>query len=123
MNKAVIAFLLILVLGHLSSLILPWWIIAVITFLVVLLFNFKESSGFFIGFFGVFLLWLVYSIWLNVQNSFILNTQIGQLFGGLNGKILIIISAVIAGMVGGLGGWLGSQVNGFFKNRIRVKTD
>ena len=123
MNKQVLAFALILVFGHLSSLILPWWIIGLVTFVVILVMNLKESAGFLIGFFAVFLLWLVYSIWLNVQNSFILNTQIGELFGGLNGKMLIFISALIAGIIGGLGGWLGSQFNGLLKNRVHLKTD
>lgn len=118
-----LAFVLILVFGHLCSLILPWWNIALVTFVIILVMNLRESTGLLIGFFAVFLLWLVYSIWLNVQNSFILNKQIGELFGGLNGKILIIISAFIAGLVGSLGGWLGSQVRGLLKNSIRVKTD
>lgn len=123
MNKRVLAFVLILIFGHLCSLILPWWIIALVTFVIIVVMNLKEGAGFLIGFFAVFLLWLVYSIWLNVQNSFILNTQIGELFAGLNGKLLIFISAFIAGLVGGLGGWLGSQVSGLLKSRVHVKTD
>ena len=109
-NNRILGFLLILVLSHLSSLILPWWIFSLVAIAVVWLFSFKEKEAFLISFLAVFILWLVYSLWLNGRNSFILGNQVGEIFGGLTAVPLVLIGALVAGIIAGFSGWLGSQI-------------
>lgn len=111
MKKTHLIVFLVTIIGvHLASLILPWWIFALVTFLVVLLSGLETKEGWWIGFLAVFFLWLVYAIWLNSKNSFILNNQIGSLFGDIPGWLLLVISALLAGIISGLAGFLGSAM-------------
>ena len=63
-----------------------------------------------VPFLAVFFLWLVYAIWLNSKNTFILSNQVGELFGGIPGWSVIILGALVAGMLSGLAGWTGSAI-------------
>ena len=110
MNKTLIALLVLIGGCHLISLAGVWWLFILIPFLVFLIPNFKTLNAFWISFLAVFILWLVYSIWLNMGDSFNLGNKIGELFGGLPGLILIFLGCTIAGLLAGLAGWIGCEL-------------
>ncbi len=109
MNKTILALLILILGSHLISLFGIWWLFVIIPILVFVLPSFKNLNAFWISFLGVFLLWLVYSIWLNMGDSFNLANKIGDLFGGLPGIIIAVIGSTLAGFLGGLSGWIGSE--------------
>jgi len=107
--KFLFSIILIIVLGGIAQLFLPWWTLVVITFLVAFAFRLNSWQGFFAGFLGIFLLWAIYAFFLNQANEGILASRMGDLFslpGGASGTL--IISALVGGLLGGLGAVTGT---------------
>ena len=101
--------LLILVISAALQRVLPWWIVAVVAF--VLCFGQAQfgRDGFWAGFGGVALSWLLPAAWLAYQNDGLLAHRVAQLLP-LGGSVvgLVLVSTGIAGLVGGLAGLAGA---------------
>ena len=106
---------------------LPWWSVAVIAFLVGILFGKKPKKrrvhgkmpkrlpfSFLSGFIAIFFLWGGMAIWMNSQNDSLLGDQIFQLLPlsfipeTLGPYALALISALLGGLVGGLSSLTGN---------------
>lgn len=114
--KALFAALLIIVLGFTAHLFLPWWIIALICFLIGLSFIDSAWQAFFIGFSMVFLLWFITAAVKSYQNDFILINRMAELLPIHNTWVIMIITGLIGGLVGGL-----STLTGYFLQSINEK--
>ncbi len=79
-----------------------WWLLPLVAFLVGAGLHLRTFNSFFSGFLGGFLLWGLYSLFIDWNNSSILSSQIAELFGVSSGFILILITALLAGLVSGL---------------------
>src|SRR5438045_5914839 len=91
-----------------AGLFLPWWSIAVIAFLVALLFRQSLGAHFLSGFAGVFILWFILSFWIDLKNEHILSAKVAQLFHlGAASILLILITALVGGIVGGFAAFTG----------------
>lgn len=106
--RFILFFVFLLVAGYVGHQFLPWWGIVVLAALLSFIFRLQVKGSFWTGFLAVALLWGGYAAMLNVANEGILSDRIGQLFGGLNGFILILITGIIGGIFGGLGALTGS---------------
>lgn len=87
---------------------LPWWSMPLAAAVLALIFGLKPLNGFVLGFLGAALLWGGYAGIINLSNEGILATQMGQLFGGLNGLLIVLVTALFGGLFGGLGALVGS---------------
>ncbi|MBS1759688.1 MAG: hypothetical protein JST23_06125 [Bacteroidetes bacterium] len=98
------AIILTALLSFISGLYFPWWIIAVIAFLVAILVHQKAWKAFWSGFFGLFILWGILAFWIDIQNDHLLSKKIAGIlpFGG-NSYLLILATGVIGGLVAGFG--------------------
>ena len=65
-------------------------------------------QSFIYGFIGAALIWGIYATILNSGNGGILASRVGNLFGGMNGITLILVTAIVSGIMGGLGAMTGS---------------
>jgi len=84
--------LLIILIGGLTQLFLPWWSIAIIAAIVGFLFKFDNSGwSFLAGFLAVLLLW----------SGYILSERMGNLFGNISSGSVILLTGLIGGLVGG----------------------
>lgn len=91
------------ILCYLVGFILPWWSIAICTFLVSLVFHQRPRVSFLSGFLAVFLLWTFYALWIDTQNHSILSKRVaGILPLAGNPLLLILTTGVIGGIVGGM---------------------
>ena len=104
-------FLLILVLGALAQLFLPWWVITPVAFAFALGLGRRSWGAFLAGFAGIGVGWLAMASWLNLQNEGHLSRRVAELLPlGGNGWLLVLVTAVLGGLVGGLaavaGVWL-----------------
>jgi len=110
-------FLSILIIGVLSfivGLFAPWWSIAVIAFIVILLVPARPLNAFLSGFLGIFLMWLVVASFINTANNSILANRIGGLLGiGENPVLLIFITSLVGGLVGGFAALSASYLRGY----------
>lgn len=100
--RLLLSTLLIAVLGFIAGLYLPWWSIALVAFLIAFLIPQGIGRSFLGGFLGIFLLWGLVSLWIDIKNESILSHKIAQLFPlGGSSVLLILTTAVIGGLVGG----------------------
>ncbi len=94
--------LLIILIGGLTQLFLPWWSIAIIAAIVGFLFKFDNSGwSFLAGFLAVLLLWSGYAAYLDMGNAHILSERMGNLFGNISSGSVILLTGLIGGLVGG----------------------
>ena len=109
--RLILSILLIAVLSFLAGLILPWWSIALISFGVAAFIHQSVGMAFLSGFLGIFILWGLIAIWIDLKNESILSHKIAQIFP-LSGSsfLLILITAFIGALVGGFAAMAGSSL-------------
>lgn len=109
--RFLLAILLTATLSFIAGKFLPWWNIAVISFLVALLIHQNIGAAFLSGAIGIFLLWGILAFWIDTQNNSILSHKIAELFHlGGSSILMIIVTAFIGGLVGGFAAMSGSSV-------------
>jgi hypothetical protein len=102
--KFIVSILLIAILSFAMCLYLPWWVIALVGFLVAFLIPQKTGLAFLSGFVALFLLWSLLSFYISNANDNILAHKISILFIKMdNPFVLILFTGVIGGLVGGFG--------------------
>lgn len=100
--KFFISTINIAVISFIAGLYLPWWSIALISFIIALLIHQRPLASFFSGFSGIFVLWMTIASFINAANNSILANRIGEMLGiGQNPALLIFTTAFIGGLVGG----------------------
>ena len=103
--KFIIAVLLTTLLSFISGLYMPWWGIAITSFVVSALIPQGRGRAFLTGFLGVFILWGILSVWIDSKNNGILSHKIAQILP-LGGSVfsLILLTAFVGALVGGFAG-------------------
>ena len=101
--KLLVAIILTALLSFVGGLYSPWWSIAIAAFVSVLLIPLSSGRAFLAGFLGVFLLWFLLALWIDVKNQHILSRKIAQIFPlGGSSFAIILVTAFIGALVGGL---------------------
>lgn len=99
-------FILILLLSAISQFFAPWWVIAVVPF--VISFWRPSSDSFWIGFLAIALLWLSYGFYLHFISGGAMSDRIAEIFSLQKGILLLIVTAIVGGLVGGMAGLSGN---------------
>jgi hypothetical protein len=95
--------LLILVLGFLLQMFLPWWIVTPLCFVLAAWQAETAGRAFGAGLLGIGLNWLVPAAWLTIQNHGLLAHRVAQLLPlGGSATLLVLVTALLGGLVGGL---------------------
>lgn len=116
--KFLAATVLILLLSFIAGLFLPWWSIAIVAFLIALLIPQSIGKNFLAGFLGVFLLWGILALWIDVKNDSVLSQKIAQLFSlGNAGFLLILVTALIGALVAGFAAMSGGSLRPAHRRR------
>ena len=99
--KLLATILLIAVLAFALGLYLPWWSIAIAAFVVAALIQQRPIVSFLAGFIGIFVLWFILAMLIDVGNQHILSKKIATLLP-LNGNsfLLILITALVGAIIG-----------------------
>ena len=103
--RFLLAVLLIVLLSAVAEYFLPWWSMAVVSFVVSLLMGYRGGKSFLMGFFGVALCWLTFAMVHDIPNEHILSTRMAKLFSLPNYGLFILVTVVVGGLVGGLAAW------------------
>lgn len=114
--KAIFALLIILVLGFIAHLFLPWWIIVLVCFLVGFTFIDKTKHGVFVGFISVFFLWGAVAFYKSYSNDYIMLERIAILLPGQSKWLVLLATSLIGGIIGMLG-----TLCGYFLQTINEK--
>lgn len=106
-----LATILIALLSFIAGLFLPWWSIAIVAFIVSLFIGQSTGKSFLAGFTGVFILWAIVAIWIDIKNESILSHKIALLFPlGGSSALLILVTAFIGAIVGGFAAMSGASL-------------
>lgn len=107
--KFVVSILLTVLLSFVVCLYLPWWSIAVASFIVPLFIIQKSYLAFLSGFIALFLLWGTLALWISTENNHLLAHKISMLVIKSDSPLLLIgLSALIGAVVAGLSALSGS---------------
>jgi len=108
--KFLFSILTVALLCFVAEYFMPWWAIAVVSFLVSLFAKYEPGKGFLMGFCGVGLCWLGIAAAKNGANEHILASRMAELFH-LPGQVFFLAVTVILGaLIGGLFAWSGSLI-------------
>ena len=115
--RFLLATILTALLSFIAGLFLPWWSIAIVAFGVALFMKQFIGKSFFSGFLGVFLLWAIVALWIDLKNESILSHKIAQIFPlGGSSFLLILVTAVIGALVSGFAAMSGASLISHKKN-------
>jgi hypothetical protein len=112
--KFLVAVILTALLAFIGGLYFPWWVIAIVAFLVAILIHQNAGKALLSGFLGIFLLWGALALWINIKNEGILAAKIASLLPlGGSAIVLILVTGFIGGLVGGLAALSGTYLRAF----------
>ena len=78
--RFLLATILTALLGFIAGMFLPWWSIAIVSFLVALLIKQSPGRSFLAGFLALFILWGWLAAWFVKKNVIILSKKLSQFF-------------------------------------------
>ena len=104
----------IIVLSGLLQWFLPWWSLAIVCFAIGFLIFEKAGQAFIGSFIAIFLLWSIFSYFLDWQNESILSEKVAEILFLPHPYLLILVSGLIGGLVGGLAGLSGNFLRQMF---------
>lgn len=114
--KFILNVILIALLSALATRYLPWWMIAVVSFVVSFIIHPGSGKAFLSGFLGLALCWTVLIMPVDMANEHILSARMAKLFQLPNYTLFILVNVVIGGLAGGLAAWSGAALHkGFMK--------
>jgi len=111
-------FFIILISSLVVSFVLPWWIVAIISFLSALFIAKTSAHAFWSAFMAIFTVWVVMALFKSVPNNHILATRMAHVFPlGGNWIALLLITAVIGGLVAGMAAMSAYLIRQAFNNK------
>lgn len=109
--KLIVSIVLTALLSVAACLYLPWWIIAVVAFLVAAFIPQKPVKSFLSGFVALFLLWGALAWFLSSNNNHVLAHKLSVVILQKNSAVLLVAAtALIGGLVAGFAALAGSYV-------------
>lgn len=101
----------------LLQLFLPWWIIAIVAFVLTWYFKTGKLLSFSAAFLTVFIVWALRAYWVDLGAEHTTATLIGNILGGLTPSLAIFLTALTGGIVAGISGLSGSMVRELINGR------
>lgn len=109
--KFLLSVLLTMALALVAGLFLPWWSVALVSFLVALMLPQHAGRSFLAAFISVMLLWGGLALWIDQANQHVLSQRMSNLFP-LHGNTLLLtlITALVGALLGGFAAMTGSTL-------------
>lgn len=108
-------FLIIAILAAILQVFTPWWVIAIVPFLILFWRPARAMGAFWTGFGGIGITWLIYGYYQHFISDGAISDRVAQLFMLPNGITLLLVTSLIGGLVGGLSGVAGYWVRQIFR--------
>ncbi|SEB16312.1 hypothetical protein [Pedobacter hartonius] len=100
-------FLVILIASFLLQLVLPWWIIVMISFATCGLIGKTGKVALWHPFLAILVLWTAMALYKTLPNHNLLVTRVAQLFGLQAWWWILVLSSLVGGFTAGLSGFCG----------------
>jgi hypothetical protein len=105
--KVIAGIISIAILSAAAELFLPWWMIAVVPFIVGIVMHSNGKKSFLAGFLGIAIFWLIAALMKDLPNEHILSTRMASVFGLPNYGLFMLVVVLVGGLIGGLSAWAG----------------
>ncbi|MFD0941926.1 hypothetical protein [Pedobacter boryungensis] len=112
-------FLVIIIASFLLQMVLPWWVIIIISFATCGLIGKTGKISFWQPFLAIFALWLGMSLFKSLPNHNILATRVAEMLSVKLWPLVLLITVLLGGLVAGISGYCGHH---FRKAVISLKT-
>lgn len=110
-------FFIILIASLVVSFVLPWWIVAIISFLAAFFIAKRSAHAFLSAFAAIFIVWVVMAMFKSVPNNHILATRMANVLPlGGHWMILTAITGLVGGLVAGM-----AALSGYYVRRVLKK--
>ena len=109
--RVLIQIIVILIVNFLLQTFLPWWTMAIGTFIIGYVFAHSGWKSFLTGFIGVSLLWFAMSFYIDQASHSILSEKVARLFPTQTIPLLFVLTSMIGGLVGGMASLTGSVLS------------
>jgi hypothetical protein len=105
--------IIIVILTAVLQVFAPWWVVAIVPFVILFWRPASPSRSFWTGFAGTALPWLGYGFYLHYISDGILSDRVAGIFFLPNGILLLAVTVLIGGLVGGF-----SALAGFWTRQL-----
>ncbi len=107
--KSFTSIILIALCSFIACIYLPWWVIAVVSFLISVTIPQQAGKAYLTGFTAIFLLWVGIATAISFSNNFIFAHKISLLILKIDNPILLItVTGLLGGIVAGFAAMAGS---------------
>ena len=110
-------FIVVLIASFLLQLVLPWWIIVIISFATCGLIGKTAKLSLWSPFFAIVLLWIGMALFKSIPNQHLLVSKVAQMFGVQAWWLILALTAILGGFTAAISGYCGYQ----FRKAILVK--
>lgn len=109
--KFLVAFILTALLSYAAGFYLPWWSIAIASFVVAVVIPQKPGRAFLCGFLSLFFMWIILALYIDMGNQHILSMKISELlFKSHSHALIMSVTGLVAGLVGGFAALSGAYL-------------
>ncbi|HTN05152.1 hypothetical protein [Agriterribacter sp.] len=113
--KFIVSIILTALLSFVACLYLPWWSIAIVSFLIPVIIIQKPYLAFITGFLALLLLWGALAWWISAANDHLLAHKIAVLVIKADSPLLLVgLTALIGGLVAAFSALSGSLLRRLF---------
>ena len=112
-------FLVIIIASYLLQMVLPWWVIIIISFATCGLIGKTGKISFWQPFLAVFMLWVGMALFRSLPNHNVLATRVAEMLSVKLWPIVLLLTGLLGGLAAGISGYCGYH---FRKAIIGMKT-
>jgi len=100
-------FLIILIASFLLQMVLPWWVVVVISFAACGLVGKTGKIAFWSPFLAILILWTGVALLKSIPNDNVLAMRVAEMFGVKLWWVILVLSALLGAAAAGLSGYCG----------------
>ncbi|ACU05506.1 MULTISPECIES: hypothetical protein [Pedobacter] len=110
-------FIVIVILSFLLQMVLPWWVIVVISFATCGLIGKTGKISLWAPFFAILLLWTGMALFKSLPNNNLLAGRIAEMFGVQSWLLILLLSSLLGAFTAGVSGYCGYH----FRKAVLIK--
>lgn len=100
-------FLVILIASFFLQMVLPWWVVIILSFATCGLIGKTAKIAFWHPFFAILLLWLGMALFKSIPNHNVLATRVAEMIGVKLWYVVLVITVALGGLAAGISGICG----------------
>jgi hypothetical protein len=100
-------FLIILIASFLLQLVLPWWVVIIISFLTCALLSKTGKIALWAPFFAILILWTAVALFKSIPNNHLMAARVANMLAVSSWWLVLTISALLGAFVAAISGYCG----------------